>query len=94
VAYIDDSPKPPPVRITLTYPVINHAARVAFVVTGESKADVLETALDDPKQGLPASRVKPASGQLFWFVDDAAAAKVKYIRTPFGLEEVLKVETK
>jgi 6-phosphogluconolactonase len=94
VAYIDDSPKPPPVRITLTYPVINHAARVAFVVTGDSKADVLETILDDPKKGLPASRVKPASGQLFWFVDDAAAAKVKYIRTPFALDEVLKGEGK
>ncbi|EPQ60911.1 6-phosphogluconolactonase [Gloeophyllum trabeum ATCC 11539] len=86
VAYVDDSPKPPPRRITLTFPVINHAARVAFVAAGESKQDVLKTVLDKPEEGLPASRVRPASpGQLYWFVDDAAAAKVEYPKTPFKL---------
>jgi len=86
VAYIEDSPKPPPKRITFTYPVINHAARVAFVVSGESKQDILKTALDKPEEGLPASRVRPAApGQLYWFVDDAAVAKVNYPKTPFKL---------
>ncbi|KAF8807607.1 6-phosphogluconolactonase [Phlegmacium glaucopus] len=85
VAYVDDSPKPPPKRITFTYPVINHAARVAFVAAGKEKADILKTVLDDPEAGLPSSRVKPVfPGKLFWFVDDAAAAKVGYARTPFN----------
>jgi len=80
VAYLEDSPKPPPKRITLTLPVINHAMAVVFVATGESKQDVLAEIMDDPaKNSLPASRVRPANnGQLFWFVDDAASAKVEY----------------
>ncbi|EIN13565.1 6-phosphogluconolactonase [Punctularia strigosozonata HHB-11173 SS5] len=84
VAYIEDSPKPPPKRITLTYPVINHAARVAFVAAGAGKADTLHTLLDEPEKGLPASRVRLMQpGQVYWFVDDAAAAKVAYPRTSF-----------
>ncbi|KAH8120249.1 6-phosphogluconolactonase [Phellopilus nigrolimitatus] len=77
VAWIDDSPKKPLRRITFTYLVINHAARVAFVATGEGKADVLHTVLDEPEVGLPCSRVRPSSRKLYWFVDDAASAKVE-----------------
>jgi 6-phosphogluconolactonase len=62
VAPITDSPKPPPKRITLTFPAINHAARVGFVATGKGKKEALKAALDSPdKEGskLPATRVKP-----------------------------------
>lgn len=84
VAYVDDSPKPPLKRITFTYPVINHAARVAFIAAGKEKADILKSVLDGQDAGLPSARVKPVfPGKLFWFVDDAAAAKVEYPRTPF-----------
>jgi len=84
VAYIEDSPKPPPKRITLTLPVINHAARVVFVATGTGKQDVLATVLDHPEEGLPSSLVRPAHpGTLHWFVDDAAAQKVEYSRTSY-----------
>jgi 6-phosphogluconolactonase len=78
VAYLKDSPKPPPNRVTLTYPVLNHAARVAFVATGEGKQDVLSSVLDRPEEGLPCSRVRPSSGTLYWFVDKAASAKLQY----------------
>jgi len=85
VAFVEDSPKPPPKRITFTYPVINHAARVAFVAVGKEKVDMLKTVLDTPEVGLPSARVKPVfPGKLFWFVDDAAAAKVEYSRTSFN----------
>ncbi len=78
VAYLDDSPKPPSKRITFTYPVINHAYRVAFVVSGESKQDMLHAVLDEPEEGLPCSRVRPAPpGLVFWFADAAAAKKVR-----------------
>jgi 6-phosphogluconolactonase len=84
VAYIEDAPKPPPRRITFSYPVINHAIRVAFVASGKEKADTLTTVLDAPEAGLPAARVKPVyPGHLYWFVDEAAAAKTRYPQTPF-----------
>jgi 6-phosphogluconolactonase len=86
VAYLEDSPKPPPKRITLTYPVINHASRVAFVATGAEKKNILKTILDEPETGLPASRVRPTThGQLHWFVDDAASQNVAYPRSEFKL---------
>lgn len=86
VAWVDDSPKPPPKRITLTFPVINHAARIAFIATGEAKADVLHTVLDKPEEGLPSSRVRPgAPSQVYWFVDEEASAKVEYPKTTFKL---------
>jgi 6-phosphogluconolactonase len=84
VAYIEDSPKPPPKRITLTYPVINHAARVAFVATGEGKKTILQQIIDEPERGLPSARVRPNSpGQLYWFVDDAASSLLKFQRSEF-----------
>lgn len=46
VAFISDSPKPPPQRITLTYTAINNAAAAAFVCAGEGKADMLHRVHD------------------------------------------------
>jgi 6-phosphogluconolactonase len=86
VAYVEDSPKPPPRRVTLTLPVINHAARVAFVASGAGKAHVLREILDTPELGLPAARVRPvAPGQLVWFVDDAASVEVQLAKSEFKL---------
>ncbi|BGP57024.1 hypothetical protein JCM8202_004539 [Rhodotorula sphaerocarpa] len=86
VAWLNDSPKPPPTRITLTYPVLNHSLRVAFVSTGEGKKDIMKEVLDNPnpKEGLPSSRVRPISpGRVYFFSDDAALQRVDYQRTQF-----------
>ncbi len=63
----------PEVRITMTYPVIESSRRVAFLVAGEEKAEILSAirAGDSP---VPAARVQPV-GELFWFVDRAAAGE-------------------
>ncbi|CAG4966257.1 unnamed protein product [Colias eurytheme] len=72
VASIIDSPKPPPARITLTYPVINNARNCIYAVSGAGKADMVKRILKD-KEDLPAARVKPTHGSVYWIVDAAAA---------------------
>jgi 6-phosphogluconolactonase len=62
-----------PQRLTLTLPVLNAAARVAFLVTGAEKAKVLKAVLAD-RVMLPAALVSPEKGRLVWLVDRAAAA--------------------
>lgn len=62
-------------RITLTYPVMNAAARVAFLVSGAAKAPALERVLhgDRDIEDLPAQGIHPVNGELQWLVDVAAA---------------------
>lgn len=78
VASITDAPKPPPSRITFTLPLINAARCVAFVCTGEAKADALSHVLSTTNSNvegsrLPAALVKPTDGVTRWFVDKEAA---------------------
>lgn len=74
VAHIEDSPKLPPKRITLTLPVLNAARRVFFVCTGAEKAPNLAVALGTADGSVPAGLVRPTNGELVWYVDDAASA--------------------
>jgi 6-phosphogluconolactonase len=61
-------------RITLTFPVINHAAEILFLAAGEEKAEVLKKVLrPQPGDSYPAQRVRPADGRLLWMVDKSAA---------------------
>jgi 6-phosphogluconolactonase len=59
-------------RLTLTLPVLNHAAEVWFLVTGASKADAVERILSGSSD-LPAAKVQPVDGRLTWFVTRDAA---------------------
>jgi 6-phosphogluconolactonase len=61
----------PEIRLTMTYPVIESSRRVAFLVAGREKAAILRTIRAGGSQ-VPAARVHPV-GELFWFVDRAAA---------------------
>ena len=62
-------------RLTLTFPVINNAANVAFLVAGAGKQAILHRVLEEPGDSLPAQRVRPHDGRLLWFVDEAAAGR-------------------
>jgi 6-phosphogluconolactonase len=66
-------------RVTLTFPVINSASKVAFVVAGKSKAQIIENLLKlhKPDPQWPASMVQPQSGVLFWLMDADAAANIR-----------------
>lgn len=81
VAPIEDSPKPPPRRITLTLPVVTHAIRVVFVAAGAGKKTVLKTIFEKPEEGLPCSLVNQGAGdKVVWFTDDAAIQGVNGVR--------------
>lgn len=78
VAYVNDSPKPPPQRITLTFTVINAAREVAFIAAGGNKSDVIARCLLDRDASLPITHVAPDSegASLHWFMDEAASREL------------------
>ncbi|CAN8072510.1 unnamed protein product [Agarophyton chilense] len=76
VAPITDSPKPPPTRVTLTYPVLNAARAIVFVVTGSSKAGVVQDIIENESSTLPGALVKPSDGTVTWLFDEAASSKL------------------
>jgi 6-phosphogluconolactonase len=63
-------------RITLTVPVINSATNIAFLISGESKAQTLHNVLEGEyaPQDFPSQRIQPERGHLVWLVDNAAAS--------------------
>jgi len=63
-------------RITLTYPVLNAARTVLFLVSGASKAPALAAVVAGGDEAPPAARVRPERGELLWFVDQAAAGEL------------------
>ena len=63
-------------RITLTWPVINQAREVAFLIEGAGKRDILRDVLlggHDP-EAKPSQLIRPAAGKLTFLLDAAAAA--------------------
>jgi len=66
-------------RVSLTLPVINHARRISFLVTGESKTAIVRAILknESGSDRYPASQVKPIDGMLEWFLDEIAASKLE-----------------
>lgn len=73
VTWVTDAPKPPPCRISLTLPVINNARLCVFIATGASKAEIVKKILKD-KEDLPAKRIQPTDGLLYWLLDNDAGS--------------------
>jgi 6-phosphogluconolactonase len=77
-------------RLTLTLPVINHAAKIWFLVAGASKAAIVrEIFKDEAASRYPAARVEPTDGRLTWFItQDAAADLPAQLATSSGLRSI------
>ena len=63
-------------RITITGKVVNKATLVIFLVTGANKAEKVRDIVlhrEEFAVRYPAALVNPASGNLYWFLDKAAA---------------------
>ncbi|MBE9569635.1 MAG: 6-phosphogluconolactonase [Proteobacteria bacterium] len=61
-------------RLTMTFPVLNHAKRIIFMVSGKNKADIVKTILEFHKAKLPAQRIQPLNGILTWLLDSESAS--------------------
>jgi len=61
-------------RLTLTYPALNSARRIVFLVTGAEKRPAAERILKRRKgwRDLPAAGVRPSAGSLLWLLDEEA----------------------
>ena len=67
------------VRITLTAPVVNAAECVVFLVSGGDQAAAMQHVLagqHDPDL-YPSQVIQPFKGDLFWWIDEAAAADLE-----------------
>jgi 6-phosphogluconolactonase len=76
VVPVEDSPKPPPQRITLTLPAIARSREVWLMVSGSAKADAVAAAI-----GGAAPVSIPAAGAIgldttLWLLDEEAATKL------------------
>ena len=72
------APTKPNHRVSLTFPVLNAARCVVFVIAGTAKANALHEVIDggwQPKR-FPAQLVRPEGG-LIWLVDEAAATRLE-----------------
>lgn len=71
---VTGSPKPPPERVSLTFPRLNAASSVWFLVSGDGKADAVAQALGgaDVHQ-IPAAGVT-GRDETIWFLDRASAS--------------------
>jgi 6-phosphogluconolactonase len=76
VVGVTDSPKPPPKRITLTFPAVRHSREVWLVVSGAEKADAVAAAIGgaDPDD-VPAAGAQGRDATV-WLLDEAAASKL------------------
>ncbi len=76
VVAVEDSPKPPPQRITLTLPAIQRSREVWMMVSGGGKADAAAAAIAgaDPVS-IPAAGAVGRETTL-WLLDEDAAAKL------------------
>ena len=75
VAGVRDSPKPPPLRVTLTVPMIARSRHTWVFASGERKADAVAAAFAQPRN--PQAPSSFADGEeLIWYIDQAAASKL------------------
>jgi 6-phosphogluconolactonase len=61
-------------RTTLTYPVLNRARQIVFLVAGMEKAEAVKALLEGDRPELPAAKIKPVRGDTIWLLDQEAAS--------------------
>jgi 6-phosphogluconolactonase len=57
-------------RLTFTFPLINHARHVCFLVNASKNAELIDRVIEGDTQ-FPASRVNPGAGVVTWILGQA-----------------------
>lgn len=65
-------------RVTMTFPLINAATRIVFLVTGSTKASAVRQVVQERNRDYPAARVEAQHGELLFLLDEAAASMLDY----------------
>ena len=63
-------------RLTMTYPLLNRARVLVFMVSGRGKAKMVKTVLESPDGPLPSQGIRPIHGRLIWLLDREAASLI------------------
>jgi len=75
VAVLDDAPKPPRGRMTLTLKALTAARRVVVFATGASKAAAIADALSNEESELPIALATMGAGAVTFLLDPEAASQ-------------------
>ena len=70
-AGVIDSPKLPPLRVTLTVPMIATSHRTWVIASGERKAEAVAKAAEEPRNPEAPVSYADAADELLWLVDEA-----------------------
>ena len=56
-------------RLTLTFPLINGARHILFLVGASKSSELVERVLEGDRQ-FPAARVNPSAGEVTWIIGE------------------------
>ncbi len=56
-------------RLTFTFPLINHARQILFLVGASKDPQLIERVLEGDQQ-FPAARVDPSAGEVTWIIEE------------------------
>lgn len=76
VAVLDDAPKAPPRRMTLTLRALTNARRIVVFASGVAKAGAIADALGNEDSELPVALALMGQAPVTFLLDPAAASKI------------------
>jgi 6-phosphogluconolactonase len=76
VVPVEQAPKPPPSRVSLSMRAILAAREVWFLALGKAKAGIVRDVHGDEGRRLPAGHIAHAAGSCRWFLDHEAASEL------------------
>lgn len=76
VAAVEDAPKPPPRRLTLTMATLLSARAILVVASGDAKAEAVAAALTDDDSELPVAVLAREAAEVMFLIDREAAGQL------------------